>query len=281
MAPHVCHIVPAYILHDIANGPDPEASRHAAQTLEAMKHIHQTRATSLEANRTQGHQGGHLALTHQIVPDYVLDHIANAPGVDEATRQNAANTLAAGQGLRQQTTTDVKPVAAAAIPSASTAPFTRMIYDLKHKPILDAKGNIPNFNDLPGQLVRSEGQAASKDPPVNEVYDNCLTVLKFFQTNFGYNSLNGQNMPIISSVHFATDYVNAFWLSADRTHTWNQMVYGDGGKLVGNFTKAIDVIGHEMTVSIFRRHKTTPPPEHDKELTEIARHHTIQQRPAV
>jgi Zn-dependent metalloprotease len=29
-----------------------------------------------------------------------------------------------------------------------------------------------------------------------------------------------------------------------------QMVFGDGGTMLYNFTKCIDVIGHEMTVSV-------------------------------
>jgi Zn-dependent metalloprotease len=48
-------------------------------------------------------------------------------------------------------------------------------------------------------------------------------------------------MRLDSTVHFGTDYDNAFW-------NGQQMVYGDGdGQIFQRFTKCIDVIGHELT----------------------------------
>jgi Zn-dependent metalloprotease len=48
-------------------------------------------------------------------------------------------------------------------------------------------------------------------------------------------------MRLDSSVHYSTDYDNAFWNGM-------QMVYGDGdGTIFDRFTKCLDVIGHELT----------------------------------
>ena len=251
MAAHVCHVVPPYILHDIAESSDPEASRHATQTLESMKHIHQTREGYFQAKIAHGQHGGHSALTHDVVPDYVLEHIANAPGVDEATRQNVADTLATNLRFREQRAAGVKLEAAVATPSTTTAPFTRSVYDMETK----ADASI-----LPGKLVRAESQTAVADKTVNEAYDNCLKVLQFFRTNFAYDSLNGQNMPVVSSVHFGVKYQNASWVGIDASVTppkvYNQMLYGDGRAPLFNFTNCLDVMGHEMTVSIVPKKKS-------------------------
>ncbi|KAH7367465.1 hypothetical protein B0T11DRAFT_53886 [Plectosphaerella cucumerina] len=58
----------------------------------------------------------------------------------------------------------------------------------------------------------------------------------------------GDNIPksggtaIVSSVHFGKEYENAYWDPRRR-----QFVFGDGGEFLGNFTSAVDVIGHELT----------------------------------
>jgi Zn-dependent metalloprotease len=55
------------------------------------------------------------------------------------------------------------------------------------------------------------------------------------------NSIDGRGMRLDSSVHYDTDFNNAFW-------NGRQMTYGDGdGKLFTGFTRAIDVIAHELS----------------------------------
>lgn len=103
---------------------------------------------------------------------------------------------------------------------------------------------------LPGKPVRSEGQDPTEDQSVNEAYDMALAVLKFYKSKFGYDSLDGEGMEITSSVHFGNGMGNAFWLSDLK-----QMVYGDGDDFLHGFTRCVDVIGHEMTVSICLIHK--------------------------
>lgn len=132
-----------------------------------------------------------------------------------------------------------------------------MVYDMKnlHKEMKDDKGvnHDISFTLLPGKLVRAEGQPAVTDTTVNKVYDKTLQVLQFFREVFQYDSLNGQLMPVASSVHTSWNMLNASWLGVDDSEVpnivYNQMAYGEGlPGLINGFENSLDVIGHEMTV---------------------------------
>lgn len=64
----------------------------------------------------------------------------------------------------------------------------------------------------------------------------------FYLTVFGRNSLDGEGMPMISSVHFGRNYNNAFWNGL-------QMTYGDGDgrRTFRELSGGLDVVGHEFT----------------------------------
>ena len=65
-----------------------------------------------------------------------------------------------------------------------------------------------------------------------------------FKKVFSRNSIDDRGMRIDSTVHYGDCYDNAFW-------NGRQMVYGDGdGRIFAPFTKALDVIGHELTHGI-------------------------------
>jgi Zn-dependent metalloprotease len=92
-----------------------------------------------------------------------------------------------------------------------------------------------------GKLVRGEGDAPVADSSVNEAYDSAGTTYDFYHTVLGRNSVDNRGMRLDSYVHYGTRFNNAFW-------DGGEMVYGDGdGKLFVGFTKAIDVIAHELT----------------------------------
>src|SRR5262249_15250854 len=58
---------------------------------------------------------------------------------------------------------------------------------------------------------------------------------------FGRNSIDNRGLRLNASVHYGADYDNAFW-------DGSQMVFGDGdNRIFVGFTKALDVIGHELT----------------------------------
>jgi Zn-dependent metalloprotease len=107
----------------------------------------------------------------------------------------------------------------------------------KRRTVYDAHGQT----SLPGSRVRGEGDPPTSDDAVNEAYDGAGATYDLYFDVYGRNSIDGQGMRLDSSVHYGQAYDNAFW---DGT----QMVYGDGdGKLFERFTRAVDVIGHELT----------------------------------
>jgi Zn-dependent metalloprotease len=133
-------------------------------------------------------------------------------------------------------------VAAQAVPTlmAAMAPNqkkNRLVYDAR-------KGT-----QLPGKLVRSEGQAKLADTGVNEAYDYAGNTYDFYSEIFERNSLDDRGMTLISSVHVGevnevgqlVPMNNAFW-------NGEQMAYGDGdGMIFQRFTRSLDVVGHELT----------------------------------
>jgi Zn-dependent metalloprotease len=95
--------------------------------------------------------------------------------------------------------------------------------------------------DLPGELLRAEGQAATKDVAVNEAYDGLGSTYDFYWDVFDRNSIDDEGLPLDATVHYGQDYDNAFW-------NGERMVFGDGdGDLFNRFTISLDVIGHELT----------------------------------
>ncbi len=161
-----------------------------------------------------------------ILPPFLLERMAESPNAE--TRRWALKSLAASAAARASRSTLATLPAMAAIPSPQGKKH-RLIYDAKRK---DA---------LPGILVRSEGEKGSKDPAANEAYDHSGDTYDFYLKLFGRNSLDDRGMSLISSVHVGRNYANAFW-------NGEQMAYGDGdGRTFVRFTKALDVVAHELT----------------------------------
>ncbi|OUL36649.1 peptidase M4 family protein [Nostoc sp. T09] len=107
----------------------------------------------------------------------------------------------------------------------------------KRRTIYDANKST----ELPGKLVRGEGDPPSNDPAVNEAYDAAGATYDFYKEVYKRNSVDDRGLRLDSTVHYGVSYDNAFW-------DGSQMVYGDGdGQIFTRFTKSIDVIGHELT----------------------------------
>ena len=101
-----------------------------------------------------------------------------------------------------------------------------------------------NGMQLPGVLVRGEGDPKSRDVAVNEAYDGSGSTYNFYLNVYDRNSIDGKGMRLDSTVHYRRNFDNAMWNGA-------QMVYGDGdGDIFQRFTKSLDVIGHELTHGI-------------------------------
>lgn len=164
---------------------------------------------------------------HCLVPPYVIEHMAQSS--DPEIRKIAMETMAASASMRTMRTTLAMMPMMSAMPSPAATKH-RLIYDMKNQ-------DWP----LPGTLIRSEGDAATTDEAANEAYDYSGYTYDFYLAEFNRNSLDGNGMQLVSSVHRSRNYNNAFW-------NGEQMVYGDGdGRCFVRFTKALDVVGHELT----------------------------------
>ena len=98
---------------------------------------------------------------------------------------------------------------------------------------------------LPGTMVSSTQQnswdnvARGKGAAV-DAHFYATFVYDYYKTRFARNGIDGQNSPMISTVHFGSNYENAFW---DGT----QMAYGDGATRFKPLSAGIDVVAHEFT----------------------------------
>jgi Zn-dependent metalloprotease len=158
-------------------------------------------------------------------------HILRAIICNGDRRQAAAawSTLTASEQFRgeRRILTLLAPIA-----SVATGTKRRTIYDARHG------------YSLPGRLVRGEGDPKSKDVAVNEAYDGSGATFDFYFRVFGRRSIDARGLRLDSTVHYGSNYDNAFW-------NGRQMVYGDGdGEIFRRFTVALDVIGHELTHGI-------------------------------
>ena len=107
----------------------------------------------------------------------------------------------------------------------------------KHRSVYDAR----HATRLPGKLVRDEQGAPVADETVNQAFDSAGTTYDFYLQVLSRNSIDGDGLRIDSTVHYSTDFNNAFW-------NGSQMVYGDGdGRLFTGFAGALDVVAHELT----------------------------------
>lgn len=247
---YICCIVPEYLLRGIAeSSANPEEHRHLARESLAYHRTYcnarKERFAALAQPRGSQAHNAVTSTRQSIVPEHVLRHISDSPDVDDETRSRARSELedlqkAIGsykvqQGIAGDAGQKTLATAASTKPKPD-AKFWRAVYDAQ---------NTTSERGLPGKVVRVEGQKPSSDKAVNEAYDNVGKVLEFYLSIFKWKSIDNENMHVLSSVHFAKNYENAFW-DPERM----QMVFGDGGDFLFNFTKCIDVIGHELTHAV-------------------------------
>ncbi|MFY0526107.1 M4 family metallopeptidase [Archangium gephyra] len=101
-----------------------------------------------------------------------------------------------------------------------------------------------NGSTTPGTLKRSEGQAAIGDAHVDTNYDMLGVTYNCYKTLFNRDSYDNAGATLISTVHYGSNYVNAYW---DGT----QMVYGDGNNSDSiELGKDLDVTVHELTHAV-------------------------------
>jgi Zn-dependent metalloprotease len=162
-----------------------------------------------------------------IIPPHILQHMAGQANAQ--VRDAARTTLLANRELVTQ-----REIYAALGPTALAAgPLRRTVYDARNEPT------------LPGDRVRSEGDAPSSDAAVNDAYEGAGLTHAFYDQIFHRQSVDDRGMRLDATVHYREEpevgYDNAFW-------NGRQMVYGDGDQeIFGSFTRSLDVIAHELT----------------------------------
>ena len=169
-----------------------------------------------------------------IVPPYMVEALARC--ADPAIREGALVALAHCAAVRAVRAFAGRMPSMMAVPS----PAGR-----RHRLVYDAHGR----DELPGKLVRGEGEPKVADTAVNEAYDHSGDTFDFFHGLFGRNSLDDAGMSLISSVHVGeADGRDRFQPMSNAFWDGGQMAYGDGdGKVFRGFTRALDVVAHELT----------------------------------
>lgn len=188
-----------------------------------------------------------------IIPSYLLRRLAAAepdlaPAL-QATLREGEETRVRREALATRWPGGMPPgqrgpgVVGLARPPAATAtemprPEEAAVPGELHprRSVHDADGGT----DLPGRLVRAEGDPAGADPSVDEAFDGLGATWEVLARVYGQDSLDGRGLPLVASVHYGRDYDNAFW-------DGRQMVFGDGdGVYFRRFTGSVDVIAHEL-----------------------------------
>lgn len=162
-----------------------------------------------------------------IVPPYLLLRIA---------RLDDPRFAAAAEAARRAVIEDIpfRTHREGVIGAPSVAPAPG---DTIHRIVSDAK----NLRSLPGTRVRNEGEATVDDIAVNEAYVGLGCTYNLYRDVYDRASIDGENMPLLATVHYGKNYDNAFWDSS-------QLVFGDGdGQIFNRFTASLSVIGHELT----------------------------------
>lgn len=100
-----------------------------------------------------------------------------------------------------------------------------------------------NGTSLPGTLLITEG-GSSSDTVAQAAHTNAGITYDYYKLKHNRDSYNNAGATLNSSVHYSTNYNNAFW-------NGSQMVYGDGdGTTFSPLSQSLDVVAHELTHAV-------------------------------
>lgn len=164
-----------------------------------------------------------------IMPPHILRAIAQRG--TPAQRLAATNTLAFDITFRSLRATRHSVATGLSVgPAAAPAGKRRTIYTANHT------------EQLPGEIIATEDKPITKATDIAgyEAFQGLGATWDFYYEVYGRQSIDDEGMPMNATVHYGTDYDNAFW-------NGEQMVFGDGdGDIFNRFTASLDVIGHEL-----------------------------------
>lgn len=166
-----------------------------------------------------------MARTHRclncITPPHLLQKLLQHK--DKDVRQSALRTLLATTRMRGERTVTA---AFGRVPAGGR----RTIFDCRHHADLGR-----------AVIARTENGQPAADEAVNRAFDGLGVTRDFYKKVFERNSIDNHGMRLEGFAHYGDAYNNAFW-------DGREMVFGDGdGLLFTDFTKSLDVIGHELS----------------------------------
>jgi Zinc metalloprotease (elastase) len=168
-----------------------------------------------------------------ILPPHIL--IALAQNGNDAQKRMALQNLSHDQSIR------TSRMAHAMLTYRSVPGHRTISSDGK---LCRTVSDAHNSEHIPGDIVRQEGQHPSHDHCVNEAYDGLGWAHAFYMQVFMRNSIDNEGLPLGITVHYGTDYTNAFW-------NGEHMLCGDGDHALFNrFSCCLEILGHELTHGI-------------------------------
>lgn len=179
-----------------------------------------------------------------IIPPHMLKVLAMRG--DEATAKMAKSMLSGDMKVREERSDHARsgrmvpaetPMAGFMTAALASSPVTRSL----NRKIYDGQKKAT----LPGKLVRKEGDDPTGDAAVDAAYDGAGTVYDFYFDEFERDSIDGEGMDMVATVHHRRKHNNAYWSNAK-----NQMIYGDGDSIVFDNLTELSVVAHEMTHGI-------------------------------
>jgi Zn-dependent metalloprotease len=158
---------------------------------------------------------------------------------DTALKNLQTETTRASELISAQTSQASAKIALimGALPPYIAAPpitgLTRLIYDAQNK------------STLPGTLVRKEGDPASSDQTVNEVYENVGIVYSFAIEVLNI-TFSPDEAKIRITVHYGQNYDNRFW-------NGTEVVLGDGDHEIFSKFSSLDTIAGALAYPIINK----------------------------
>lgn len=139
---------------------------------------------------------------------------------------------------------------------ANNEPLVRMVYfidahsgeKISNYDALESSRNrrtytAENGTSIPGTLLISEG-GSSGDSIAQAAHNNMGTTYNYYYNTFGRDSFNNAGATLTSTVHYNSNYNNAYW-------NGQQMVFGDGdGNVFSPLGSGLDVVAHELTHAV-------------------------------
>ncbi|WP_420457156.1 M4 family metallopeptidase [Rubrivirga sp.] len=119
------------------------------------------------------------------------------------------------------------------------------LYDTTRGPQYIRTMTANNGTGLPGSYITDSDNnfTATAARAGVDAHFGAVATFDYYKNTHGRNSYNGNNASITSTVHYSSNYNNAFW-------NGSQMVYGDGDGTTFAPLVELDIVAHELTHAV-------------------------------